>query len=317
MALAIGVDIGGTKVAAGVVDETGRILARTRLPTPARDVDEVEDAVAKVVAELRGDHDAVVAVGVGAAGWVDAERSTVLFAPNLAWRDEPLRERVARRVELPVVVENDANAAAWAEHRFGAARGSDHVVALTVGTGIGGGLVLDGRLYRGRFGIAGEPGHLGLEAGGVRCGCGNDGCLEQYVSGTALERLARERALVDPAGAAGVLGRGSGDPVDIDGEHVTAAALDGDAWARGLFDVMGHYLGEAVADVVALLDPEVVVIGGGVSDAGDVLLQPTRAAFLGALTGREHRPHADLRLAALGNDAGLVGAADLARLAAD
>ncbi|MGB8652728.1 MAG: ROK family protein, partial [Mycobacteriales bacterium] len=185
MGLAIGVDVGGTKVAAGVVADDGTVLATTRRPTPSYSPDDVEHTIADVVTELRRDHD-VEAVGLGAAGFIDVDRSTVLFAPNLAWRDEPLRDEVAKLIGLPVVVENDANAMAWGEYRFGAGRGHDHLVCVTVGTGIGGGIVLDGRLYRGRFGIGAEFGHVQVVPGGRRCGCGQRGCWEQYCSGRAL-----------------------------------------------------------------------------------------------------------------------------------
>jgi glucokinase len=315
MALAIGVDVGGTKVAGGVVDDDGRVLAKTQRETPSTSAVDTETSIDTVVAELRERHPDVVAVGIGAAGWVDETRSRVRFAPNLAWRDEPLRERVAGRVGLPVVVENDANAAAWAEHRFGAARGEDDFVLLTIGTGIGGGLVLDGRLYRGRWGMAGEPGHLAFVADGEACGCGNNGCLEQYVSGSALVRLARRRALTDPAVAARLVELAGGSAERIHGSHVTAAARDGDPLAVELFDEMGRHLGAALAGLAALLDPSCFVVGGGVGEAGELLLGPAREVFEATLTGREHRPVAEIRPAALGNDAGLVGAADLARTA--
>ena len=310
--LTIGVDVGGTKVAAGVVDEAGTILARTRRPTPSASPADVEAVIADCVHELREGHQ-VEAVGVGAAGFIDADRSRVLVAPNLTWRDEPLRDAVAARVELPVVVENDANAAAWAEHRFGAGRGEDHLVAVTVGTGIGGGIVLEGRLYRGRFGIGAEFGHLQVVPGGRRCGCGQHGCWEQYCSGRALLREAREIADVRPVHGARLLELGGGRPEGIEAREVTQAAQEGDAAAIECFEVLGGWLGQGLADLAAVLDPGVFVIGGGVADAGDLLLEPARRAYAERLTGTAFRPHADLRLASMGNDAGLVGAADLAR----
>ncbi|MGH3828662.1 MAG: ROK family protein, partial [Pseudonocardiaceae bacterium] len=173
--LTIGVDIGGTKVAAGVVDEHGTIVATTHRDTPADDVSRIENVIAAAVGELTSTYD-VEAVGIGAAGFIDASRSTVMFAPNLAWRDEPLRASLQRRLRLPVVVENDANAAAWAEVRFGAGRGADHVVAVTVGTGIGGGIVVNGQLLRGQFGAAAEIGHVAVVPDGRLCGCGLRGC---------------------------------------------------------------------------------------------------------------------------------------------
>jgi glucokinase len=169
MGLAIGVDIGGTKVAAGVVDADGHVLARLRRDTPAQDPDKVEDLIADCIRELAADHE-VEAAGLGAAGFVDAARSTVLFAPNLAWRNEPLRAAVEQRTGLPVVVENDANAAAWGETRFGAGHGQPHTVTVTIGTGLGGGVVIGGELVRGAFGAAAEVGHLNLVPEGAPAG---------------------------------------------------------------------------------------------------------------------------------------------------
>lgn len=310
----MGVDIGGTKVAGGVVDEDGRILASTRRPTPTDHPAETMLAIADVVRELRESHPGVVAVGIGAAGFVDADRALVLFAPHLAWRAEPLRARVAEQVGLPVVVENDANAMAWAEHRFGAGRGEPDLVCLTVGTGIGGGIVLDGRLHRGRFGVAGELGHLRVVPDGRRCGCGNRGCWEEYCSGSALVRLARELAVASPAAAARLLELGGGSPAGITGTAVTSAAREGDTAALECFADVGRWLGQGLADLAAVLDPGCFVIGGGVSEAGELLLGPARVAYAGALTGRGHRPLAEVRLAELGSAAGLVGVADLARV---
>ncbi len=312
MTLTIGVDVGGTKVAAGVVDEAGTILARTRRPTPSTSPDDVEQTIAAVVAELRVGLE-IEAVGIGAAGFVDADRAVVLFAPNLAWRDEPLRDDVSKLVGLPVVVENDANAMAWGEYRFGAGRGETHLVCVTVGTGIGGGVVIDGNLYRGRFGIGAEPGHMQVVPGGRRCGCGQRGCWEQYCSGRALLHEAREIADVQKHYGARLLELGGGRPEGIEAPEVTIAAREGDPAALACFDEVGRWLGQGLADLAAALDPGVFVIGGGVADAGELLLGPARRAFEFALTGGGNRPNADIRLAQLGNEAGLVGAADLAR----
>lgn len=313
MSLAVGVDVGGTKVAAGVVDEQGQIIARTRRPTPSRSPQDVERVIGEVVAELRADHD-VVAIGIGAAGIIDEGRGVVRYAPNLAWRDEPLRAAVEKLVDLPVVVENDASAMAWAEHRFGAGRGEDQLACITVGTGIGGGLVLDGRLYRGRFGGAAEFGHLQYVPDGRRCGCGQNGCMEQYCSGRALLRDAREIADVNPRYGARLLELGAGRPEGITAEAVTQAAQEGDPAAMEVLAGAGEALGQLLADLAAALDPGLFVIGGGVADAGELLLEPARSSFARHLTGSAYRPHPRIVHAELGNDAGLVGAADLARL---
>jgi glucokinase len=310
----IGVDIGGTKVAGGVVDETGLILARARVETPAKDASAAEDAIVAVVEKLRGDFD-IEAVGLGIAGFVDESRSRVYFSPNLPdWHNEPVRDDVSRRLGLPVVVENDANAAAWGENRFGAGRDETDLVCVTVGTGIGGGIIIDDRLYRGRFGIGGEIGHMQVVAEGRLCGCGQRGCWEQYASGNALVREARERAAENRNGAAVLLKMGDGTPEMITGRHVTEAALLGDEVALAAFATVGRWLAQGMADLVAVLDPGRFIIGGGVSEAGDLVLEPTRAGFESLLTGRDVRPIAQVVLAELGNDAGLVGAADLARL---
>jgi glucokinase len=312
MSQAIGVDVGGTKIAAGLVDEDGAVRATTRRDTPSTDPDKIEEAITDVVRELAEGND-VEAVGLAAAGLVDADRSTVLFAPNLAWRREPLREAVEKRCGLPVVVENDANAAAWGEARFGAGRGETYVVMLTVGTGLGGGIVVDGRMYRGRNGVAAEFGHITVEEGGRRCGCGSRGCWERYASGTALVREAQELAAVSRAVAARLLELGGGHPEGITGKHVSQAAQEGDEAALECFSVVGTWLGHGMAGVAAALDPGTFVLGGGVSEAGEVLRRPTVRALEDRLTAANYRPHPRVELAALGSLAGIVGAADLAR----
>ncbi len=311
--LAVGVDIGGTKVAAGVVDPSGRVLARVRRDTPAGGAPAaVEDTIAGVVAELRDRH-IVRVVGIGAAGFVDEARSSVLFSPHLAWRREPLRDAVEARVGLPVLVENDANAAAWAEGRFGAARGEDVAVCITLGTGIGGGILLGGELFRGRYGAAGEFGHQRLVPDGRRCPCGHRGCWEQYASGNALVRAARSLADRNASRARPLLAMAGGDPARIDGRLVAAAAADGDPACVELVEDVGRWLGVGLAGLACALDPAVFVIGGGMSKAGALLLGPAREAFEANLVGRGYRPPARIVPAALGVDAGLVGAADLAR----
>src|SRR3984957_9872959 len=315
MTLAIGVDVGGTKVAAGVVDDEGRILAKLKRSTPAASPARTEQAIADVVNELLAEvpPDQITAIGLGAAGFVDSARSTMLFAPNLAWRDEPLKQRVEERLGREVVVENDANASAWAEARFGAARGYRDVMLVAVGTGIGAAILINGELYRGRWGIAGEPGHVRVVPDGRLCGCGNRGCWEQYCSGSALVAEAREFARRTPEGGIRLLQLGGGGREGVSGPQTTQAATEGDPGALRCFQTVGGWLGQGLADLAAILDPACFVIGGGVSEAGDLLLDPARAAFERALTGRGYRPYAEIKVAQLGQDAGIVGAADLAR----
>jgi glucokinase len=312
MGLTIGIDVGGTKIAGGVVDDLGHILRTARRESPATDTQAIETSIEELVAELRTDHD-IVAVGVGAAGFVDSRRSTVMFAPNLAWRDEPLRVDLEKRIGLPVVVENDANAAAWGEFTFGAGEDVADSLLVTVGTGVGGGIVLNGELHRGAFGVAAEIGHMRVVPGGRICGCGNRGCWEQYASGSALVRDAREQAREGSLIARSLVDRAGGDVDAITGPLITDAARDGDAFAVEQLASLGRWLGEGIASLAAVLDPAAVVIGGGVSEAGDLLLEPVRSHFRANLTGRHYRPELEIRLAMLGNKAGMIGAADLAR----
>ncbi len=313
MSLTIGVDIGGTKVLGGVVDPSGKVVETSRRATPANDVAATRDTIVEVVRELAGKHE-VEAVGIGAAGWIDASRATVLFAPNLAWRDEPLRDYVSAAVDIPVVVENDANCAAWAEFRYGAAEDADDsMVMYTVGTGIGGGIVLGGQLLRGAHGIAAESGHMLAVPEGHLCGCGRLGCIEQYASGNALVRFAKEGAMTAPEGAKLLLGKAGGHVETITGVMVTEAAREGDAVAVEAFEQIAYWLAQGCADMVQLLDPQVIVIGGGVVEAGDLLMTPLLREYPQALTRRGQFPFADLRAASMGNTAGVIGAADLAR----
>ncbi|MEW1957240.1 ROK family glucokinase [Kineococcus sp. NPDC059986] len=315
---AVGVDIGGTKIAAGVVDHRGEILVQTRRETPASHPAAIADAVADAVAELRTTH-VFGPVGVAAAGFVDAARRQVVFAPNLAWRDEPLADHLEARIDAPVVVENDANAAAWAEYRFGGGldehgNAVDDLVMLTLGTGLGGGIITGGVLQRGANGAAAELGHVRAVPGGRACGCGNSGCWEQYVAGNALVRDARDLLRSGDPDGGPLLAAVGGDPAAVTGPVVTQLAQAGDSGCARLLADVGRWLGEAVASFVAMLDPEVVVIGGGVSSAGDLLLGPARVSLAENLSGRTHRAPPPLRTATKGNDAGIIGAADLARV---
>ncbi len=313
--LAIGVDIGGTKVVAGVVTGDGTILETRRRSTPGRDVQAVEDTIVEVVEDLARSAAPrpVCAVGVGAAGFVSADGSTVLFSPHLAWRREPLRDKLSERLNRTVLVDNDANGAGWAEWRFGAGRGQSRLICITLGTGIGGALVFDGTLDRGANGMAGEFGHMIVVPGGHRCECGNRGCWEQYASGNALSREARELAVSGSPVGADLLERAGGRPEDIVGTLVTEAARDGDPAAVELFVEVGHWLGMGLANIAAALDPTMFVIGGGVSEAGDLLLGAARESFARNLTGRGFRPVPQILVAEQGPLANLIGMADLAR----
>ncbi|MEP7035380.1 MAG: ROK family glucokinase [Dermatophilaceae bacterium] len=319
--LAIGIDIGGTKVAGGVVDAAGQVTARARRDTPHRSKSPsvVENTIVDVVDELMQvvGTDAVAAVGIGAAGFVAADRATVVFAPHLSWRHEPLQEALQKRVAVPISVDNDANAAVWAEGKFGAARGETHVMMITLGTGIGGGILVNGQVQRGRFGIAGEFGHMQVVPGGHRCECGNRGCWEQYASGNALVREARSLVSAGSPIARDLLDRVQGQPEHLTGPLITDAAREGDPTSRELLAEVGNWLGVGIANLAAAFDPGMFVIGGGVSAAGDLLLGPARDTFKRQLTGRGYRPEARIVMAQLGNEAGLIGAADLARCSSE
>jgi glucokinase len=308
--LTAGVDLGGTKIAVGVVDPKGELVSHARVPTPS-DPDLILSAIISAVQEVRHGLD-VQAIGIGVAGHVDVHRATVRFAPNLRWRDKPVRAAVERATGLPVVVDNDANAAAWGEFAYGAGTGYDDMVMVTLGTGLGGGIISNGRIFRGRFGMAGEIGHYRAVPGGLRCGCGQSGCIEQYASGTAHTRRARERAAADPELAAALLALGDGTPAGIRDGHITAAAHHGDPFAVSLFEETGRWVGQALADLAAIFDPAVFVIGGGLSQTGELIRRPAERAYRLALS---FESPADVVTATLGPHVGLIGAAALASTA--
>lgn len=297
MPLFIGVDIGGTKVLATAVSASGRVLRTATRTTPGRRVEArlVEDALTEAVQEIAGVR-RVGAIGIAAAGFVDAQGERVRFAPHLPWQDEGVRARLAERWSAPVVLDNDANCAARAELTYGAVGDAESAVVVTLGTGIGGALILEGEVLRGYNGMAGEFGHNQVVPGGRPCECGGTGCWEQYCSGNALTRFVRDQGVEDLAGPA-----------------ITAAAAAGDPVALAAFDEVGTWLGVGVANLVASFDPQIVVIGGGLSAAGDLLLEPARRALRESLVGAGHRTVPPVVRAALGPEAGAIGAADLAR----
>jgi glucokinase len=311
--LAIGIDAGGTKVEGLLVDVErdpgGLIVDRRLVETPAMDAEAATRTIVAVARDLMAGRGDVAAVGVGAAGMVALD-GVMRFAPNVAWREFPLKERIERGVGITTLVDNDANVAAWGEYRFGAGRGANDMLLVTVGTGIGGGIVSGGRLYRGAHGFAAEIGHIIVEPNGPRCGCGNLGCWEQVASGRAIDRLGREAVAEHPGSLLARLA--SRDPRGGRGAVVTAAAKDGDPVAVHVLAEVGRRLGEGIAGLVNILDPDVVVIGGGAIEAGDLLLEPARAAYVDAVEAPSHRPEVPILAAILGIDAGAVGAADLA-----
>lgn len=293
----IGVDVGGTKVLAVRISRSGRVEDVATRPMPGRTAPEaaVEQAVVDAARAVTDD-DGSAPIGVSAAGLVDRAGERYLFGAHLPWRDVPLRARIAERSGRAVVLDNDANCAAYAELVLGAARDVDSALMVTIGTGIGGALVLDRRVVRGANGLAGEFGHMQVVPDGLACECGLRGCWEQYCSGRALERVTRV-----------ALGK------HRDGPEVARMALEGDEVARQAFATVGTWLGVGVAGLVSAFDPERVVVGGGVSSVGELLLAPARSALVDSLQGTDHRPVPDLVPAALGPEAGAIGAALLAR----
>ena len=311
---AIGIDIGGTKVLGGVVTGTGEILATARRDTPREGGRALTEAIANVATELAQQYP-VDSIGVSAAGFISSDRQTMLATPNISnWNGVNLVAELTEILDKKIALENDANAAAWGEFKFGAGRGRNDLMMLTLGTGVGGGLILDGSVFRGAFGIGAELGHIRIVPEGHLCGCGIRGCLEQYASGSALMRHAREAIDASPLLARNLLDRGDGTIEGLRGNHITEAARDGDPVAIAAFNTMATYLGAGIASLSAVIDPSCVVLGGGVIDAGELFLGPTRDAALRLIPFSGKHPYPEIVAAVLGNHAGLVGVADLSRI---
>jgi glucokinase len=309
----VGIDIGGTKIAGALVDDTGNIVEELRVKSPISDPGEMVEAIASVITELTQGKE-VIGVGVAAAGFLSADREIMFHSPNIAaWRNEPLKSKIQAKTSLPVLLENDANAAGWAEFRFGAGQNVSSMIMLTIGTGVGGAVVTDGRLLKGGFGIGGELGHVVSVPGGRACGCGLNGCLETYASGTALLQAARDLSeSADPLGAG--LRKLTSESGKLTGELVYEAIMQDDPGALSLISDLGEQLGIAIGSFfVPVLDPELVVVGGGVSAVGERLLEPMRAGYSKSVPAKGYRPELSIVKAQFLNQAGLIGAADLAR----
>lgn len=311
----LGIDLGGINVAAAVVDESGAILGRGRLPTPrtgAEDVADAMDAAARRACEAVGiGLDQVTSVGIGSPGTIDPEAGMVEYWSNLDFRHVPLGKMLERRLGRPVLLENDANAAALGEYAAGAGRGSRSLIAITLGTGVGGGAVLGGKLYTG-FNYAGmEVGHFVIEHGGRMCTCGRRGCFEAYASATALIARGREEIAVHPEGGLWKAVEGDGDRLEA--KTVFDVAAQGDLAAKALLEEYISYLASGITSLVNLFQPEVICVGGGVAGAGETLLGPVRQILDREDYARNGKARARLVLAELGNDAGIIGAALLSR----
>ncbi|CAN5573969.1 ROK family protein [soil metagenome] len=309
-AQAIGVDLGGTKMLVGVVDGSPQVLHRSEAGSLGRSSEELLVSLESELREARAACPEAASIGLGIPCTIDREHGIALGAVNLPLVDVPIRDIVAESLEMPVFVDNDANVAALAEHRFGAARGATNAILLTIGTGIGGGIIINGEVYRGTTGAAAELGHLVIDQDGPRCqgNCPNHGCVESLASGTALGREGRAAAEKNPDSA---LGKALAAGEEIDGRLVTEAGLDGDGTAVGVLDLIGTRIGVALSSLSNVFEPDVLVIGGGVMAAGELLLEPARAE----LKVRALRPNRETPVLAaeLGPQAGMIGAATTAR----
>lgn len=308
-ATTIGVDVGGTNVRAAVVDGSGLVLAETREPTPLGG-ENIVGAIAHSVRELLGDHD-VPAVGVGIAAMISHD-GVAHYAPNIAsLRDTPLRRLLTADLGLPVVVDNDANAAAYGEYAHGAAQGARHAIVITLGTGIGGGILIDGAMLRGARGIGTEVGHFQIDPNGPLCACGERGHWEAFGSGTALGRMGRNAAAA--GSAPNVLALADHELANITGKVVGMAARSGSRDAVGIIREYADYVAIGLAGLANIFDPEVIVISGGLVELGDTLLDPVRHSFGPRLEGPDSRPEIPIVPATLGDRAGVIGAAVAAR----
>ncbi len=307
----IGVDLGGTKMLLGVLDAESNVLWESREASTGQTEDELVALLVREIKEAQGKCPGASAVGLGIPATINHDKGIAVSAVNLPLEDVPIRDLVRERSGLPAFVDNDATVAALAEHLYGAARGAENAVMLTIGTGIGGGLILGGEVYRGSTGAGAELGHTVIEADGPPCqgNCPGRGCIETLASGTALGREGRAAAEREPDSALGAM---LADGETIDGKVVTEAALGGDATARGVFDLIGSRLGVALTSFANIFEPEVFVIGGGVIAAGDLLLGPARRVLAErALPPMKRIP---IVAAELGADAGMIGAAAMARI---
>ncbi|AII09776.1 MULTISPECIES: ROK family protein [Rhodococcus] len=310
-ALTVGIDVGGTSIRACVVDETGEVLDSVQAPTP-QSAKALEDALDRAVRELASRH-RIAAVGLAVAGFITSDLTTVRFAPHLPWKNVPVANDLSDRLGLPVVLEHDANAAAWAEHRFGAAAGGRNVVMVAIGTGIGAALLIDGTLYRGSFGVAPELGHLQVVPGGRPCACGKRGCWERYCSGTALVDTAIELLAADPTSSTVLAREVASDPGSLTGRRIASAARDGDPLAVRTMEEFARWLGVGLAMVGDVYDPDLVVVSGGVSGSAPLFLDHARDVYASLATGSGHRPLARIRETQLGESAQRIGAATMAR----
>lgn len=314
-----GIDLGGTNIKAGIVDGQGKILSeaycKTQAHRPYQDI--VRDMAGCVMQALKNGHlstDSILSVGIGIPGYADQKTGVVVFCPNLGWRDVPLREEMRKYIDRPVAIDNDATVAGYAESIVGVSRDAESSVFLTLGTGVGAAIVINGRPWSGKHGVGSEVGHMTLSADGVPCTCGNNGCVERYTSATAIIRMAKQMCITYPNSA--MMLRAEGDIDRINAKTVIDAAKAGDRAAVEVFDEYCKYLAMTINNIICFLDPEMIVLGGGVSHAGEFLLDRVRDKLPRYLLYKS-LPYSEIRLASLGNEAGMIGAAMIGKLAAE
>lgn len=315
--ITIGIDLGGTNIAVGAVDEKGGILAiastRTLPDRPySRIVEDMAKCISKVLEKAGCTENDVKSIGIGIPGLADQKEGRVIFCTNLSWRDIPLRAELQKHLQKPVFIDNDATVAGLAESYAGVSAGCESSVFITLGTGVGAGIVIGGRPWSGSHGVGSELGHMTLVPDGVPCTCGNNGCVERYCSATALARMGRQYAAAYPETM--ILSLADGDPDKIDARAVLDAAKGGDPVAMRIFDAYTDYLALTINNITSFFDPEMVVLGGGVSQAGEFLLNGIREKLPRYLLYKD-LPSPEIRLARLGNEAGIIGAAMLGHAA--
>jgi glucokinase len=308
--LTIGIDIGGTKISVGVVDSSGNLIDSSRCSTPTEGGKELISSVNNLIKEFNKKYE-IKGIGISIAALISSDYGTIVGAPNIANLSKlNFVNEIKEEFELPIIIENDANAAMWAEFKFGNAKGLNPVMFFIIGTGVGGGLVIDGKLFKGANGIGAEFGHMCVVPNGLLCGCGSKGCIEQYASGGALIRYANEALLANPDKSEEVLSFGEGK---LSGTALTKAAKAGNELALAAFSKQADWLGLACASYSLIIDPQAIIIGGGVVDAGELFLAPVRAAMRKYMPFAESHVPPKIIAAKFGNDAGLIGAADLVR----
>ncbi len=315
----VGIDLGGTNIKAGIVDGQGKILAeafcKTQAQRPYQDI--VRDMAGCVMQALKNAKmttDDILSVGIGIPGYANQKTGTGAFCTNLGWYDVPLQAEIRKYFDLHIAIDNDATVAGYAESIAGVSKDAESSVFLTLGTGVGGGIVIHGRPWSGAHGIGSEVGHMTLSVDGVPCNCGNNGCMEKYTSATAIIRMARQACMTYPDSA--MMLRAEGDLNRINAKTVIDAAKANDRAALEVFDEYCKYLAIAINNIIAFLDPEMIVLGGGVSHAGNFLLEKVKAKVPRYLLYKT-LPYPEICLASLGNEAGMIGAAMIGKLAVD